>query len=74
MNELKLVDNASHIIIGGFRYFYKLLVYCKNYNNLFSSQGACLALVTGLTYTKQQLGGVICCSGQLILENKIPNY
>jgi predicted esterase len=36
-----------------------------------SSQGACLALLIGLTYTKQQLGGVICCSGQLILENKI---
>ncbi|CAF3612016.1 unnamed protein product, partial [Rotaria sp. Silwood2] len=52
--ELKLVDDASHIIIGGF------------------SQGACLSLLAGLTYTKQQLGGVICCSGQLVLENKIP--
>jgi predicted esterase len=36
-----------------------------------SSQGACLALLTGLTYTKQQLGGVLCCSGQLLLEDRI---
>ncbi|CAF1140642.1 unnamed protein product [Rotaria sordida] len=54
--ELKLVDDASHIIIGGF------------------SQGACLSLLAGLTYTKQQLGGIICCSGQLVLENKIPEF
>ena len=37
-----------------------------------SSQGGCLALFIGLTYTKQQLGGVICASGQLVLEKKIP--
>ncbi|CAF1007358.1 unnamed protein product [Rotaria sp. Silwood1] len=53
--ELKLVNDASHIIIGGF------------------SQGACLSLLAGLTYTKQQLGGIICCSGQLVLENIIPD-
>jgi hypothetical protein len=71
-NELKLVDNASHIIIGGFRYLYSFFVYYKNDRKFLSSQGACLALLIGLTYTKQQLGGVICCSGQLIFENKIP--
>ena len=70
-NELKLVENASHIIIGGFRYF-SSCSYSKNISSLIFSQGACLALFTGLTYTKQRLGGVLCCSGQLMLENKIP--
>ncbi|CAF3557198.1 unnamed protein product [Rotaria socialis] len=36
------------------------------------SQGACLSLITALTHTRQQLGGVICCSGQLVLQEKIP--
>ena len=38
------------------------------------SQGACLALWTGLTYTKQRLGGVLCCSGQLVLKDQIPKF
>lgn len=44
----------------------------NNFYLEYSSQGACLALLTGLTYTKQQLGGVICASGQLVLEKQIP--
>lgn len=37
-----------------------------------SSQGACLSLLATLTYKKKKLGGVICCSGQLMLEDRIP--
>ncbi|CAF1069478.1 unnamed protein product [Adineta steineri] len=52
-DEIKLVKNASNIIIGGF------------------SQGGCISLTTGLTYSKQQLGGIICCGGIFIKEEKL---
>ncbi|CAF1289362.1 unnamed protein product [Adineta steineri] len=54
--ELKLVKDASHIIIGGF------------------SQGGSLSLLVGINYSKQQLGGIICCGGDVVYKDKISQF
>ncbi|UJR13891.1 hypothetical protein I4U23_000898 [Adineta vaga] len=38
------------------------------------SQGACLALMTALRYSKQRLGGVMCCSGQVAYLDRIQEF